>query len=265
MRRTITLTTDFGLQDAYVASMKAVIWSVSPECRIVDVTHLVPPQDIASCAYVLTSMFEYFVRDSIHVAVVDPGVGTDRRPIAIETSSGVFVGPDNGTFTGVLDRQGVVDLSSGRLVNTLAVELDRREFWRSEISSTFHGRDIFASVAGHLAQGVGIDRVGSPIDRVSVLNGWQARVDDGTIYGAIVHVDRFGNAISNIAAEAIPSPPIVEIAGCRLVGLSENFQSSELMAIVGSSGFVEIAARNGSAAKLLGIETGTRVTVREAL
>ena len=180
----ITLLTDFGNQDGYVAAMKGVILSRAPDVTLVDITHAIAPQAVLQAAYVLAQAAPFFPTGAIHVAVVDPGVGSARRPLAIQTSTAIFVGPDNGLFTDVLDSGAV----------TACVHLDRPRFWRDDPSSTFHGRDIFAPIAAHLAQQVSLNILGTPInDPVRLLLPKPQRQPDGTLTGAIIHVDHFGN------------------------------------------------------------------------
>ncbi|MDA1189383.1 MAG: SAM-dependent chlorinase/fluorinase [Chloroflexi bacterium] len=258
----ITLTTDFGTRDGYVAAMKGVILGICPEAHIVDVSHDISPQNVAQGAFVLDNAVQYFPSDAVHVAVVDPGVGTSRQPIALSTSAGFFIGPDNGIFTHVLRRLGHM---TGAEVpeGCSAVVLDKTEYWRHPVSNTFHGRDIFAPVAAHLAKGVPMEKLGSPIDSLVSLKLSQPFVRGNHVEGRILHVDSFGNLISDIPASLIDRDVVsVRIADRTNSGLNETYGVGEgLMALVGSHGYLEIAWRNGSATQRLDADVGETVVV----
>jgi S-adenosylmethionine hydrolase len=228
----------------------------------VDVAHEIEPQNRLGAAYVLTQALPYFPAGSVHLAVVDPGVGTKRRPIAVEGAGHRFVGPDNGTLSWVLSDLGIIDPDSGKLIDGRAVELTNPTYRRPEVSATFHGRDIFAPAAAHLAAGVTLDALGPSIGSVEVLTGRRPDVSSRGVAGVIIHVDTFGNAISNISVRDLPESPTFEVAGLTLVGLARTYQDAEFAAIVGSEGLVEIAARNGSASARFGIHNGDPVFVR---
>jgi S-adenosylmethionine hydrolase len=282
--KTITLLTDFGLQDGYVGVMKGVILGIAPGAVLVDLSHLVPPQDVAQGAFVLGSSVPYFSPDTIHLAVVDPGVGTARRAVAVQGPSGVFVAPDNGLLThaaGLLTDAAVAAQEShgagprpseGLTPMPLrrgwrAVHLTAPAYWRPDVSQTFQGRDVFAPVAAHLARGVPLDDLGEPTDYLLALDvARPCALAGGGIGGRVIAVDHFGNLITNLRAEHLAGldAPSFEIAGRRISGLSPSYAGgSELLAIIGSAGFVEIAVRNGSARARLGVGVGDRVTVRE--
>ena len=281
--------------------MKGVILGIHPGATIVDVTHDVPPQDIAHAAFVLGTTCPYFPADTVHVAVVDPGVGTDRNPLLLVTPRGCYVAPDNGVVTHILMAHGAlvkpdagpmeaeavmapipIDVPSG----CDAYLLNRNEYWLGPASDTFHGRDIFAPVAAHLATGVLAEELGEPIDSVVCLSVPQPVAGGDAIEGHVIHVDRFGNLVSNIRLERSTEVGItVEIDGAAIHGLSSSYAGGEeralsdsfrgagldsepseslskgLLAIVGSGGYLEVAARNGSAAQQLGSAVGTRVRV----
>ena len=189
----ITLLTDFGLQDIYVGVMKGVISPINPDISIVDITHDLPPQDIAAGSFALLSAYNYFPANTVHLAVIDPGVGSSRRAVAIEFDSGFLVGADNGLFSGLLSQ------SSAKKV----VSLDNPQYWRSQSSSsTFHGRDIFAPIAAHLASGVDIEKLGTAIDLESLISSDSpvVKVEKDKCIGCIQYIDRFGNLITNISA-----------------------------------------------------------------
>ena len=270
----ITLTSDFGSRDGYVAAMKGVILGICPDVTVVDVSHELPPHDVLHAAFVLGTALPYFQSNTVHLAVVDPGVGTDRRPILLTTPAGAFVAPDNGLLTYALIAHGVripgsgVDLQESVGCSEVGVPdgcsayvLDRDRYWLKPTSSTFHGRDIFGPVAAHLAAGVRPEDLGTPTSTVQCLTIPQPVERKGIIEGRIIHVDRFGNLVSNIRP-ASASLVAVTIAGTRIRGLSHSYTTDrEVLAIVGSHGYLEIALREGSAAKHLGAGVGSEVEV----
>lgn len=271
MRRpVITLTTDFGVQDHYVGAMKGVILSRCPEANVIDISHEIAPQAVAQGAYVLAAAVAYFPPYAIHLAVVDPGVGSDRRPIALSTPTGVFVAPDNGILTRVLAAQGakaVPDAAPNRAADAppsvqvpdgcRAVVLDNPSLWLPQVSHTFHGRDIFAPVAAALARGADLPQVGSEIDSVNILPSPKPRIGYAT-RGVIIHIDRYGNLITDIPAADLPATARVSIAGRRIEGISQSYSErpGQLLAISGSQGTLEVAIGNGSAAVALGARVG---------
>ncbi len=252
----ITLTTDFGLYDPYVAAMKGVILEIAPDATIVDITHEVPQQQVREAAYVLRYSAPYFPKGTIHVVVVDPGVGSSRRPIAVRTKDAYFVAPDNGVLGYVLEQEESFD----------ALRLDVEDYWHHPVSKTFHGRDIFAPVAAHLASGVPFEALGTPVEDLVMLS-WPLPTHrpDGCIEGEIVHVDRFGNLVSNIPGEEMEDRQyFVIIDGATISEVRATYADvypGALIALVGSHGHVEIAVRNGSAADLLGVTAGEKVTL----
>ncbi len=268
----ITITTDFGESDPYVAALKGAILSVNPKVTIVDITHSVGPQRIEQGAFLLGLAWPHFPAGTIHLVVVDPGVGTDRRAIALATPAGTFVGPDNGVLSAALPDEarevvagqaGPVPLPAG----TVAHLLTNRAFHRETVSATFHGRDIFAPVAAHLSRGVRLEELGAGLPEVTALPPFRARRQpDGSLVGQVRHVDHFGNLVSDVQAEQLPPPPLlVEIRGRRIHGLSETYGRGDgLLALIGSSGLLEIAVRQGSAAADLNAGIGEPVTVRPA-
>jgi S-adenosylmethionine hydrolase len=269
---TITLTTDFGLEDPYVAAMKGVILTISPEATIVDISHAVRAQAIEQGAFLLASAWPYFPRGSIHVGVVDPGVGTERRALAVRTPAATFVGPDNGLLSPALpdevreaawghDQPVPVRLPEGYR----AVSVTNEAYFRQPVSSTFHGRDIFVPVAAHISLGVPLEELGPPVEEVLALAPLRARRrPDGSLRGRVIHIDVFGNLVTDIRCEDLPAErPTVEVTGRRIVGLSLTYQEgSEIVAVVGSSGHLEIAAPTASAAELLKATLGTPVLVQ---
>lgn len=271
MNRLITLTTDFGLDDAFVGVMKGVILRINPAARIVDLNHNVGPQNVREGAFVLATAYPYFPEDTVHLAVVDPGVGTGRRPIAVATPKGLFVAPDNGLLSYVLDdmeRLGgesrLHPLPSTPSPSVHAYVLTERRFWLHRISATFHGRDIFAPVAAHLSLGVPIEQLGAPIAALeSFPISRPARIDAGTLIAHVVYVDRFGNLITDARLEDLPPPPVsITIRGRTIAGLSANYaEGGPLVALADSSDRLEVALRNGDAAKKLKAGVGEEVRV----
>ncbi|MDY6937701.1 MAG: SAM-dependent chlorinase/fluorinase [Cyanobacteriota bacterium] len=256
-RGLITLLTDFGLSDIYVGVLKGTILKVDRTLAIVDLTHEVPPQNLHAARFCLMSAWEYFPSGTVHVAVVDPGVGSCRRAIAVEFAGGFLVGPDNGLFGGVLDRAGAI----------AAVELTESRYWRTSTpSATFHGRDIFASVGAYLATGVSLQDMGRTIDPQSLVQlPLVAATQHGkNVAGNIQYGDRFGNLVTNIPGEWVRGKAWSVQIGDRVisgVGTYSDGQPGELVALVGSHGWVEIAANGGSARKMLDVETGIVVTL----
>ena len=269
----ITLTTDFGLDDPYVAAMKGVILSLNPAATIVDITHQVRPHQVAQAAFLLAQALPYFPRGTIHVVVVDPGVGTARRALAVATPEMLLVGPDNGALSAGLSEETrrragpgseatEVELAEGYR----AVALRRRRYMRKPVSDTFHGRDVFAPAAAHLSLGVGLDALGPAVGKVRALPPFRARrLPDGTLEGRVVHVDRFGNVVTDVRAEDLPKGRVeVSIGGQRIEGLAHTYEEEpELKALAGSAGYLEIARRGGSAAYSLGVDVGAGVLVTE--
>jgi S-adenosylmethionine hydrolase len=248
----ITLTTDFGLADGYVGVMKGVILGIAPHVSVVDLTHAIAPQNIRQAAFVLAMAAPYFAAGTIHLAVVDPGVGTDRRPLLVVTSRACYVGPDNGLLSHAL-----ADPAAQ------AWELDRPAYWLPQVGRTFHGRDVFAPVAAHLANGVPPEQLAHPIyDPVRLALSAPQRLADGRLCGEVVYVDRFGNLISNIpAAWATPGAWTCRIAGqvAPLVAAYAEVAEGALAGVIGSAGAVEVAVRNGNAARRLDVETGEKI------
>lgn len=276
MTAVITLTTDFGLADWYVAAMKGAILSINPGATVVDVSHRVPPQDILHGAYVLGAAWRYFPRGTAHVAVVDPGVGTARRAIAASSGGHFFVGPDNGVLSMALGLAGDADPDQPAAHATtlaplppgaLAVELTEPRYHLPEVSVTFHGRDIFAPVAAYLSMGVRLAALGRPLQQIMGLAlAGVRREAGGGVRGAVVHVDDFGNLITNLRQEHLPSGEVaVEVGGLAVRGLSSTYaEGPGVAALIGSNGYLEISVRNGSAARVLGVGRGQPVIARPA-
>ncbi len=256
MTAIITLTTDFGTRDSYVAEMKGVILGLAPGVRLVDVTHEVEPQQVADGALALDGAAAFFPAGTIHLAVVDPGVGTPRRGIVVAAGAQVFVGPDNGLFTPVLLRE-----------NWEAFELTAAEYRLSVVSRTFHGRDVFAPAAAHLARGVLPASFGPPVLDPIRLAWVEARDVAGGVTGTVVHVDRFGNLVTSITAqhiERMAGPGRVRVAGRLLpmVGTYGELPPGGAGALVGSRNRLEVVVRDGSAADRFRARRGTPVLLR---
>ena len=202
----ITLLTDFGAQDYFVGAMKGVILSLNPDATIVDITHEIPPQDIQAAAFNLLACYQDFPAGTIHVAVVDPGVGSDRRAILVECANQFFVGPDNGLFSWITEREGKFS----------AWQITNEKFFRSPVSSTFHGRDVFAPVAAALSNGAATDEMSAPpLENIVMLAPLLPRTTAEAIEGCIIHIDRFGNCVTNFTAEHINEERIA--AGAKLI------------------------------------------------
>jgi S-adenosylmethionine hydrolase len=272
-RRIIALTTDFGLEDSYVGVLRGVILSINRNAVIVDLCHQVTPQNIAEGAFLLETAWRYFPPDTVYLVVVDPGVGSARQAIVVAAPGGTFVAPDNGVLSPIL-RAYSPDLpllggavSASGLGPALHVaRLSNPSYWLPKVSMTFHGRDVFAPVAAHLSLGVSIERLGEPAPTVVLLPATRPmRRPDGTLLAHVIHVDHFGNLITDLSAEeafALGAPLLFRLRGRVIEGLSRHYAAGpELLALVGSSDRVEIALRNGNAAAVLGAAVGDELEV----
>ncbi len=271
----ITLLSDFGYQDAYVAVMKGVIASIAPGVGLCDLTHHIPPQDILAARFNLMSACAYFPVGTVHLAVVDPGVGSQRRAIALQYADGFLVGPDNGLFSGVLQQ---ASLTGKPLIK--AVTLTNARYWRSpHPSATFHGRDIFAPAAAYLAKGVEIDELGDRIDPSALVQPTlppleKQPVNASALYiGSIQYIDGFGNLITNIPAKFIPNrlwqitlKTPLKTHRFSSIKTYSDVPNGTLSALIGSHGWIEIACVGGSAAAVLktsgGAAIGTPIELR---
>jgi len=261
----ITLITDFGIKDGNVGVMKGVIWGICPSAQISDLSHMIQAQNIREAAYVFARSVPYFPKDSIHVVVVDPGVGTKRRPMAAKIGDWFYVGPDNGTITGLLER--------AEQQNWLCefVALNQNKYWLPNISFVFHGRDIFSPVAAHLANGIPLRELGiSLTDPVRLELPKPEKTKDGW-RGQVIHIDHFGNISSNIRTEHLGEALkqkenlTVSINGIEINGMVNTFGEQpvgELIALLGSTGNLGIAVVNGNAATNLGVKIGDEIIVR---
>ncbi len=255
----ITLTTDFGTRDWFVGTMKGVILGIQPRATLVDLTHDIPAGDIRSGAFALAAAARFFPRGTVHLVVVDPGVGSARKAVAVQTRNAVFVAPDNGVLSWALADEKI------RAIHAL----EHEAYFLQPVSRTFHGRDFFAPVAAHLSRGVPISKFGPALKGLVRLERPEPRQGRDGIEGEVLYIDHFGNAITNLGADLLRA---AGRASCevyarrrRVCPLKAFYQAAPPgtpVAIVGSSGFLEIAVNGGSAEKLLGLKTGTRVILR---
>lgn len=256
----ISITTDFGQKDGFVGTMKGVIWKICPAAQIADITHDVPPQDIFTGAVALWRAVPFFPAGSVHVAVVDPGVGTQRRPMAAHLGDQFFIGPDNGLFSFIIQDAE----SAGQTVQF--VHLDRPEFWLPAVSRTFHGRDIFAPAAAHLACGVPFESLGTPFsDPIRFAFPQPERTATGWV-AHITVIDAFGNLTTDLRAEQLGGQRDVtlRLKGAEVNGILGSYgqrQPGDLVSVIDSEGYVEIAVVNGSAAARLDARLGDSVEV----
>ena len=269
----IVLTTDFGAASPYAGVLHGVLLRINPSATVVDLTHQIQPQNIRQASFILGTNYGFFPEGSIHVAVVDPGVGTDRQPLMVVTPTARFLAPDNGLLSHVMaghlkeaPRQpGLVPLPS----DCAAYYLTNSRYWLSPVSHTFHGRDIFAPVAAHVSLGVSPDQLGRPAREMVWLPAPQPTLSGNNLFGEVLYADHFGNLVTNIPAQDVADPGSVEveIKGRRINHLSRTFHDRELreegglLALVGSHGYLEIAVADGSASLILGADTGEPVHV----
>jgi S-adenosyl-L-methionine hydrolase (adenosine-forming) len=254
----ITLTTDFGTRDWFVGTMKGVIAGIAPKAKVIDLTHELPPGGIRGGAFALAASCRFFPKGTVHVVVVDPGVGSRRKAIAVRTAGGIFVGPDNGVLSWALAKEQIVAIHS----------LENEDYFLQPVSRTFHGRDVFAPAAAHLSRGVPIKKLGPAVTDLVRLEWPEPRRRPGGLEGEVVYIDRFGNAITNLDSGLLQAR---HWASCeihakrrRLCPLGSFYQGvarNTPVALLGSSGFLEIAVNGGSAEKLLGVRTGDQVVL----
>jgi S-adenosylmethionine hydrolase len=251
----ITLLTDFGGQDSYVGVMKGVIASICPAARLIDLTHEIPPQNIAEARFNLLNAYPYFPQGTVHLVVVDPGVGTERRTIALQTPRGYLVGPDNGVLSGILETESEI----------AAVHLTNQEYWRSpHPSNTFHGRDIFAPVAAHLASGVALAQLGDEIDPTALVLFPipEPKITADQVTGHVQHVDHFGNLVTTIPASVTQQQAWIIRIGATTVPIGQAYGEAEpgaAIALVGSHDYLEIAINGGSARADLNLTVGDAI------
>jgi S-adenosylmethionine hydrolase len=256
----ITLLSDFGLKDSYVAEMKGVILCVHPKAKIIDISHEIEKFDILMGAFVLASATPYFPKDTIHVAVVDPGVGTDRRPIILETKNGYLVGPDNGVLMLAASKQGLKH----------ACVIENSEFMHPRVSKTFHGRDVFAPAAAHLARGVAITEFGRKIRDYTVPDFGKPRLEGSVACGEIIYVDTFGNLISNVPSALLEKAGIKEemqvkigakVKSVKLYTAYDHAPLGETIGIIGSHDFLEISVNQGVALNQFKVKRGDSIRI----
>jgi S-adenosylmethionine hydrolase len=274
MSSIITLTTDFGYDDAYVAAVKGAILSINPEANIIDISHSIMPRNILQAAFVLNAAYRYFPKQTVHMAVVDPGVGSERQGIIVKTPSALLVAPDNGILSYIINDLFQVESSSNQYSHNLekvifktgleAVAITDPRFWRHPVSPTFHGRDIFAPVAAGLSLGISLYEFGEKINSLHVFPIPKPSLDpEDNLIGQVLHVDRFGNLITNIKTDDLPGKDVmIEAAGYCIQGISSYYTQDEgVMAIMGSSGYLEISLRDGSACDFLGMVVGDEIKI----
>ncbi|MFC1953940.1 S-adenosyl-l-methionine hydroxide adenosyltransferase family protein [Chloroflexota bacterium] len=271
----ITLTTDFGLTDSYVAAMKGVILSINQEAKLVDICHTIKPQNIPQAAFVLSTAYQFFPEKTIHMVVVDPGVGTERRAIIVATPTAYFVAPDNGVLSCVIQQystEPVADNINQRQIKQglglEAVAITKPQFWRSPVSPTFHGRDIFAPVAAHLSLGTPLTDFGETMNMLTVLPLSRPHQElGGLLVGHVLNIDSFGNLITNIKSDCLPPAQqtvTVEVSNRIISGLSNTYaEGEELLALIGSSGYLEVSLKGGNACAFLNVKLGDEVRVKQ--
>jgi len=252
----IALLTDFGTQDYFVGAMKGAILSINAEVKIVDITHEIPPQNLTAASFTLRACYENFPRKTIFVAVVDPGVGSNRKAILVETDAYYFVAPDNGLLSFVFDKEREFGV----------FELTEEKFFAEKVSRTFHGRDVFAPIAAHLSNGVQPEEFGAKIkDFIRLKTIAPHKISEGLIEAEITHADHFGNLVTNLKHSDLPEKFTLEIGGKIISKLQTFFaeaKKSELFMISGSAGFLEIAAFQDSAQSILRVAVGEKVRLR---
>ena len=273
MSPVITLTTDFGAGDAYVASVRGVILDINPKVPIVDICHSIEPQNVLQAAFILSTAHHYFPKGTIHIAIVDPGVGSQRQAIILKTPSAFFIAPDNGILSYILDELCTTParqhpstptvLEQKELGENLeAIAITNQDYWRRPVSTTFHGRDIFAPIAAHLSLGIPSQKLGESINHLHAFPIPKPYHDTKEkLVGQILHIDNFGNLITNIRNSELPDDNvIIEISNQCIHGLSQFYsQGDGLAAITGSNGYLEISLRNGSAATFLDSRVGDKI------
>ncbi|HBQ59279.1 MAG TPA: hypothetical protein DD671_06555 [Balneolaceae bacterium] len=258
MSQIITLTTDFGTQDYYVSAMKAVMLGIAPDVRFVDVSHEIPPQDIMAGAWVIRNTAFLYPPGTVHLVVVDPGVGTSRNPVALKVKDQYFVGPDNGIFSLFFNE-----------FEYEACKLNNPDYWRKGVSNTFHGRDIFAPVAAHLCEGVSLEEIGEPIDELVTYHWAVPLADKDGLQGWVLHIDRFGNLITNLTQDLIKDHlkkknVKIYVGNTMLNKIVTTFgdvEDGEPAAFIGSSGNLEIGINKGNAARMLSVDKGAQISI----
>jgi S-adenosylmethionine hydrolase len=276
MASVITLTTDFGTGDAYVASMKGVILTINPKAVIVDICHSIEPQNVLQAAFILSNAYRYFPEGTIHLAIVDPGVGSQRKAIILKTPKSFFVAPDNGILSYIIDQ---LDTAPAKPAHHFSTRPEKREigaeleavvitnpaFWQKPVSTTFHGRDIFAPVAAHLSLGKAINKFGDSLSHIYAFHTpMPFRDNQGNLIGCVLHIDNFGNLITNIRSVDLPGErTTVTIGKQHIDSISQFYAEKEgLAAIIGSSEYLEISLNNGNAAASLDVRVGDEIKLK---
>ncbi len=252
----ITLTTYFGNDDPFDGVMKGVILNICPKANIVDLTHNISPQDIFQANFLLNSCYKYFPKKTIHVCVVDPGVGSQRKPVLIETKNYYFIGPDNGLFTSIIEKEEITNV----------FELTEKKYWLKRVSQTFHGRDIFAPVAAYLAAGTNQNKLGQKIHKkdLATLLLNKAIKSKTSYKGIIQYIDHFGNLITNLPNDDLPQSISGVYRKIKFKGLVKSFAQAipqKLTAIKGSSGYMELFIFKGNAAKSTKAQIGDKIEI----
>ncbi len=270
----ITLTTDFGLTDGYVAAIKGVILGINPDARLVDICHNIKSQNVLQAAFVLSTAYPFFPQRTVHLVVVDPGVGTERRAIILRTPQADFVAPDNGVLSYAIQQSSAKTVANDVSVTQVEIEpeleavaLTESRFWRSPVSPTFHGRDIFAPVAALLSLGFPPANFGEEVTSATMLPLPRPyRGLDGILVGHILHIDNFGNLITNIRGDDLAPKGeglTIGVAGRVISGLSRTYAEGKgLLALIGSSGYLEVSLKGGSAQAFLDAQVGVEVRVK---
>jgi len=254
----VTLLTDFGTADYYVGAVKAVVLTKNPAATVVDISHDIPPQDIEAAAFVLLACYRSFPPGTVHVVVVDPGVGSDRRAIVVRAGGQFFVAPDNGVLSYILEKE----------LDPRVVQITSQEYFAQPVSNTFHGRDVFAPVAAMISLGASLDSIGPEIKDPVRLEPLKPVAGKGKkVKGRIIHIDRFGNCVTNIDQTCSPNGftgASLNVKGTRIESFRAYYgegKSGKLFAIWGSAGFLEISVQNRSAAKMLKAQRGDEVVL----
>ncbi len=274
MASVVTLTTDFGVTDIYVGVLKGAILSVNPDATIVDITHSIEPQNVVQAAFVLNNAYRYFPKQSIHMAIIDPGVGSGRRGVILKTATALFVAPDNGILSYVINELSMNEDSSSQYLQPYtevllgegleAVIITDPRFWRQPVSTTFHARDIFAPVAAGLSLGISPYEFGEKLNSLHVFPTQRPLIDQkGNLTGHVIWIDHYGNLVTDIRGTDLPRVDVdIEIAGYRLHGIAHYYKEShDLMAIMGSNGYLEISLPEGSACDYLNARVADEVRV----
>jgi len=256
----ITMTTDFGLSDHYVGVMKGVVLSINPKARLIDISHQVRPGYIFQAARLIKEAYLFFPKGTVHVAVVDPGVGGDRRPILVKTKGHFFVGPDNGLFWSVIEDNEVAEV----------IHLTEKAYFLTDVGHTFHGRDIFAPVASYLSRGTDPHKMGRVVNDPVPLDFPMPRETGGILAGEVVRMDHFGNLITNIHGDVLVgflrgAPSLIRVGSLVVEGVRKTYaeaEEGEALALIGSSQYLEIAVNLGRACDRAGVSSGDVIRMK---